>query len=193
MNPYSVLNIPRDADKDAIKAAYRSRSMALHPDKGGSEEEFNRLKLAYDVDGNALQFLVGLMTQLCAEAELDRRPKLLELVEEVIGKDIKAITNAMENNEKIAKRLEKVARRISRKSKMTGVEGPNMLGMAFLSQAAGLREGSAKLKESIKLRTRAVEMLRDYRFDPDTSAVPGFFGEAPHFRITMTSASATGK
>ena len=44
-------------DAAAIKAAYRKRSLATHPDKGGSSEEFVRVAQAYEVltspDGGA--------------------------------------------------------------------------------------------------------------------------------------------
>ena len=46
---YAILGIPRDADAGAIKAAYRRRAKAAHPDHGSDGEEFRRLKDAYDV------------------------------------------------------------------------------------------------------------------------------------------------
>lgn len=35
---YDTLGVPRDADAQAIKKAYRKASSAAHPDKGGSDE-----------------------------------------------------------------------------------------------------------------------------------------------------------
>ena len=46
-SPYDVLDVPRDADEDAIVRAYRERVMEAHPDQGGSPEEFRRVRAAY--------------------------------------------------------------------------------------------------------------------------------------------------
>ncbi|OQR93378.1 hypothetical protein THRCLA_08458 [Thraustotheca clavata] len=51
-NFYSMLEVSRDSSFNDIKKAYRSRSVELHPDKNPSPtaaEEFNRLRIAYDV------------------------------------------------------------------------------------------------------------------------------------------------
>ena len=37
---YSVLRVSRHATDAQIRAAYRLRALATHPDKGGNEEEF---------------------------------------------------------------------------------------------------------------------------------------------------------
>ena len=53
MNPYHVLDVPEDADAKVIKAAYRKLAKTFHPDtEHGSEETFNKLKLAFDVLSN---------------------------------------------------------------------------------------------------------------------------------------------
>lgn len=46
---YDELGIGKDATDDEIKKAYRKRASETHPDKGGSNEEFALVKLAYDV------------------------------------------------------------------------------------------------------------------------------------------------
>ncbi len=45
---YAVLGVPRDADRAAIRRAYRAKARRAHPDGGGSAQAFARLKLAYD-------------------------------------------------------------------------------------------------------------------------------------------------
>ena len=49
MNPYDILGVSRDATNEEIKAAFRSLAQKYHPDKGGDEETFINIKLAYDV------------------------------------------------------------------------------------------------------------------------------------------------
>ncbi|CCI50019.1 unnamed protein product [Albugo candida] len=55
-NLYSLMGIRRDASPNDIKRAFRLRSVELHPDKNPSEnaeEEFNRLRAAFDILSNA--------------------------------------------------------------------------------------------------------------------------------------------
>lgn len=50
MNPYEVLQVDKKATLKDIKAAYRKLSKNHHPDKeGGSKEQFEFVKLAFDV------------------------------------------------------------------------------------------------------------------------------------------------
>lgn len=48
MDPFSVLGVDSDADEADIKRAYRQRAKETHPDRGGSEAEFKRVKDAYE-------------------------------------------------------------------------------------------------------------------------------------------------
>ncbi|GAA0554190.1 DnaJ domain-containing protein [Halorubrum ejinorense] len=44
---FDELGVSRDADLDAVKGAYRERVMETHPDQGGDEESFRRVREAY--------------------------------------------------------------------------------------------------------------------------------------------------
>jgi curved DNA-binding protein CbpA len=62
---YAILEIPKSASGEAIKAAYRRLSKTCHPDApGGSEEKFTLLSDAYqtlrDVDARAFYDVTGL-------------------------------------------------------------------------------------------------------------------------------------
>ena len=45
---YAVLGLPSGAGEDAVQQAYRRRVKEVHPDHGGDEAEFKRVREAYD-------------------------------------------------------------------------------------------------------------------------------------------------
>ncbi len=47
-NYHDILGVKPGADKDEIKKAYRKAAAKAHPDKGGSDEEFQKVQEAYD-------------------------------------------------------------------------------------------------------------------------------------------------
>ncbi len=49
IDPYKMLGVERDADEQAIKAAYRKAAKTAHPDSGGDAELFARLQAAFDL------------------------------------------------------------------------------------------------------------------------------------------------
>ncbi len=53
---YSILGVPKGADEDAIKKAYRKLAVKFHPDKSpgkASEAKFKEINQAYDVLGDS--------------------------------------------------------------------------------------------------------------------------------------------
>jgi DnaJ-class molecular chaperone len=48
-NPYEILGVNKDTPIDGIKKQYKFRSKELHPDAGGSSEDFANLKKAFDI------------------------------------------------------------------------------------------------------------------------------------------------
>jgi len=49
MNLYVILEIPTHANKSDIKKAYHLKAQSVHPDKGGNEEAFKLIALAYRI------------------------------------------------------------------------------------------------------------------------------------------------
>lgn len=46
---YEVLGVNEKASNAQLKSAYRRKAMKSHPDRGGDEEEFKKIQLAWDV------------------------------------------------------------------------------------------------------------------------------------------------
>lgn len=49
---FNVLDLSRPADVDEVKRAYRERVKEVHPDQGGDEAEFKRVREAYAMARN---------------------------------------------------------------------------------------------------------------------------------------------
>ena len=47
INPYKILGICKDYDRQILKKAYMEKAMVLHPDRGGNADDFKLLGLAY--------------------------------------------------------------------------------------------------------------------------------------------------
>jgi hypothetical protein len=83
-NFYSVVGVPRDSSLSEIKKAFRLRSIDLHPDKNPSPTavaEFSRLRLAFDVLGDADK---RILYDLYGEGAIEKERQVL-LVETLIN------------------------------------------------------------------------------------------------------------
>ena len=49
LNPYKILGIPKNFDEKVLKKAYLRLAMKTHPDRGGSQEQFQQVSIAYTV------------------------------------------------------------------------------------------------------------------------------------------------
>ena len=52
MDYYNTLGVPRDADQETIKKAFRKLAMQHHPDKGGDPDQFQKINEAYETLSN---------------------------------------------------------------------------------------------------------------------------------------------
>jgi DnaJ domain len=63
MDAYRTLGVPRGCTREAVKAAFRAKVAAAHPDSGGEDLAFIRLRAAYD----------GILTELDRRAGFDTK------------------------------------------------------------------------------------------------------------------------
>ena len=49
LDPYRILGIDRNYDETILKKAYLKKALKTHPDRGGSNEEFQKVSIAYTI------------------------------------------------------------------------------------------------------------------------------------------------
>ena len=49
LDPYKILNLPKQFDIKTLKKSYLKAAMKTHPDRGGSEAEFQKVSIAYAI------------------------------------------------------------------------------------------------------------------------------------------------
>ena len=49
LNPYKILDVPKNYDEKVLKKAYLRMAMKTHPDRGGTQEQFQQVSIAYSV------------------------------------------------------------------------------------------------------------------------------------------------
>ena len=49
LNPYEILNLPKNYDEKTLKKAYLKAAMKSHPDRGGSPQAFQQVSIAYTI------------------------------------------------------------------------------------------------------------------------------------------------
>lgn len=59
-NPYSLLGVSSNATEEEVHEAYREKVKEVHPDLGGSTEEFKKVRGAYEsiIDDNVSEFTI---------------------------------------------------------------------------------------------------------------------------------------
>ena len=74
-SPFDVLGVDPDADEEAVERAYRRRVKESHPDHGGSPEEFQAVRAAYEavITGEADRYRAAERAERADEGAGDRR------------------------------------------------------------------------------------------------------------------------
>ncbi len=82
LNPYKILGIDQNFDETILKKAYLKKALKTHPDRGGSNEEFQKVSIAYTILLKKLNDLKNNHShndlregnrQFMTEQEMDRR------------------------------------------------------------------------------------------------------------------------
>lgn len=180
MNPYDILGISSTASDEEIRQAYRSLAQHHHPDKGGDEEYFKQIKLAYEILSDPLKRqeydrtgtytqrpsirdetldqLSRMFFEILAKANIEQDDILLTMrvesrnLKELVQKDINACSEYIV-------RLNKVKRKIKKKN-----GGDNIL-VGFVEKQIEFRTRELEtFMRRIQICDQMVEVLEDYQY-----------------------------
>jgi curved DNA-binding protein CbpA len=192
MNLYDILGIDKDSDQDAIKKAFRKRSMETHPDHHGdsSRTAFEEVQMAnailsnpekrekYDRTGDVelespdnpffkpIGIIHGILIQILQQmdqAGVDPvRHDMVEILQQNIQKQID------DHGTKILKmiRLAENLRRIdSRTSVSKEDEDQSIFKMSLVGQAKMVEQATQQLNDHMEVLEKAMEMVQEHEFE----------------------------
>ena len=179
MNPYTELDVPVDASLETIKQRYRTLAQIHHPDKGGDEELFKRIKLAYeilsdpvrrkqyDITGEttttnakdeAVANIVQILLHVVPNFNVDQ-DDLINIAEmetrtmlDLVHKDIGVTERYILNLEKVLSKL-----RIK-------TEGENLLSSFIVNQIQQRKLELESFQRRIQVCNLMLEILKDYEY-----------------------------
>ena len=179
MNPYTELDVPVDASLETIKQRYRTLAQMHHPDKGGDEELFKLIKLAYeilsdpvrrkqyDITGEttttnakdeAIANIVQILLHVVPSFNVDQ-DDLIQIAEietrtmlDLIYKDISVTERYIANLEKVSSKL-----RIK-------TSGENILNTFIVHQIQQRKQELENFKRRVQVCELMLEILKDYEY-----------------------------
>lgn len=173
---YETLNISKNADRDEIRKAYKSKAGKLHPDReGGDSEEFKKVNHAYSVlfdpERKSLYDLTGsdekpkdLMTEASKNlgniflkiVSEERKGDIVEIVTYEISNSIK---QAKQNRDKVNEIVDKFNLLIDR---VTSKSENNVYQNMINGQLQGFNLQINGFDEFIKIGDLMLLLLEDY-------------------------------
>lgn len=182
---YETLGVPPDAKPATVKAAWRRRSQATHPDKSnGNAEEFNRIQKAYNVlsdplkraeydatgrvgeapplRDHALQMLEEVVAKLMdSEVDTDFDNIIVEMETFINGQHTQVLMSQTQTHQQIKKR-QKALKRLKRK------QGEGLLETLLQGQIDRLEGVKKKQQHHLDVFKEGLAILKDYTYEADT-------------------------
>ena len=187
MNLYDELGLSPRCTFDEIKQRYRALAQQHHPDKGGDEDHFKKIKLAYEVLSDpsrraeydatgkieedvpirteALQELAGLTTHCITKINPDH-DDLIFVMKREMKDNVDQIKDNIITCNRFIINLNKILNKVNRKK-----EGENFI-KSIIQDQIKLREGELKqFKHKIEVLDYMMELLEDYYYGLDLSTL----------------------
>jgi len=179
MNPYTELDVPVDASLETIKQRYRTLAQMHHPDKGGDEELFKRIKLAYeilsdpirrkqyDITGEttttnakdeAVANIVQILLHVVPNLNVDQ-DDLIHIAEMETRAMLNLVNKDIGVTERYILNLEKVASKLRIKT-----EGENILSSFIVNQIKQRKQELVTFQHRVQVCNLMLEILKDYEY-----------------------------
>ena len=180
MNPYIELDIPIDATDEEIKIRFRSLAQVHHPDKGGDEQIFVRIKLAYEIlidpirrkefdllgesseDLSLRNAALEHISQMVSRLVPNLNPETDDLIVQMQN-EVEKIRTDMHHNINVCnvhlEHLKQVLRRVNSK-----IKRKNLIFELVEKQIEGRKNDLAGFEKNIKVCDLMLEILKDYYF-----------------------------
>ena len=179
MNPYTELDVPVDASLETIKQRYRTLAQMHHPDKGGNEELFKRIKLAYeilsdpvrrkqyDITGEttttnakdeAIANIVQILLHIVPGFNVDQ-DDLIQIAEIETRTMLDLVYKDMGVTERYIANLEKVSNKLRIKT-----EGENILNSFIINQIQQRKQELETFQHRVQVCNLMLEILKDYEY-----------------------------
>jgi curved DNA-binding protein CbpA len=179
MNPYTELDVPVDASLETIKQRYRTLAQMHHPDKGGDEELFKRIKLAYeilsdpirrkqyDITGEttttkakdeAVANLVQILLHVVPNFNVDQ-DDLIHIAEMETRTMLNLVNKDIGVTERYIFNLEKVLSKLRIKT-----EGENILSSFIVNQVKQRKQELVTFQHRVQVCNLMLEILKDYEY-----------------------------
>ena len=177
-NPYEVLGVQVDATAEDIKNAYREKSKEAHPDTGGSEDEFTRLKKAFDILSDPKKrnlydkYGVYTLPEIEAEAKLVAIQIALQVIDNFPGDEgiDKELVSVFESCLKDLESQEKRAKKA--KDKLLGVlerlhikPDDDFLSPEIERLIGNYDKMMRQAQLNHAIHSKALTLVKEYRFD----------------------------
>ena len=179
MNPYIQLDIPVDASLEEIKQRFRTLAHMHHPDKGGDEEVFKSIKLAYeilmdpirrkqyDLTGDAeianirdeaVTNIVQIILSIIPTFDPDQ-DDLIEIAKHKTNDMLTRENDQIANIQRDINNFEKVLTKLRIKN-----NGENILHNVIVNQIRDQRKDLLQNQQNVQVCTLMLEILKDYEY-----------------------------
>ena len=179
MNPYTELDVSVTASAEEIKQRYRTLAQMHHPDKGGDEDMFKRIKLAYeilsdpirrkqyDITGEtgttnakdeALSNIIQIILHVVPEFNADQ-DDLITIAEGETRSMLDMVNRDINDTENQIKKFEVVLNRLRFKT-----EGEDLLYGIIVRQIQQRKKDLLTYNKNVKVCMLMLEILKDYEY-----------------------------
>jgi DnaJ-class molecular chaperone len=179
MNPYIQLDIPVDASLEEIKQRFRTLAHMHHPDKGGDEEVFKSIKLAYeilmdpirrkqyDLTGDAeianirdeaVTNIVQIILSIIPTFDPDQ-DDLIEIAKHKTNDMLTRENNQIADIQREINNFEKVITKLRIKN-----NSENILHNVIVNQIRDQRKNLLQNQQNVQVCTLMLEILKDYEY-----------------------------